>query len=321
VKRHLITGGAGFIGVNLARELLARGDSVVSLDNYCRGASSNFIAIHGNPQLQDIRVDCADLEAFMTVAQSIHNEVPVDVVWHMAANSDIPAGIADPSIDLRDTFMTTFNTLLVMRALKIPLLNFASSSAIYGDLGDVEINEDMGPLSPISNYGAMKLGSEAQIRAAVEAYLPRANVFRFPNVVGVPATHGVILDFVRKLQTSPNQLNVLGDGTQQKLYLHVTNLIEAMLHISDHAHGNYNVFNIGPPDTGATVESIAVAVRDRVAPKARIAFGEGNRGWVGDVPKFRYDTKKLQQLGWTPSLTSLEAVARAVDEIARQEKS
>jgi UDP-glucose 4-epimerase len=239
----------------------------------------------------------------------------------MAANSDIPAGIADPAIDLRDTFMTTFNTLLVMRELGIGNLNFASSSAIYGDLGDAEIHEDMGPLQPISNYGAMKLASEAQIRAAVESYLGRANIFRFPNVVGPPATHGVILDFVRKLAATPDELTVLGDGTQQKLYLHVQDLVSAMLHIADHAPDRFNVLNIGPQDTGATVRQIAESVRDRIAPRARIAFGEGNRGWVGDVPKFRYSTSRLAALGWQPKLTSREAVARAVDEIASQEAS
>ena len=316
---HLITGGAGFIGVNLARALLARGDTVISIDNYCRGSSRYLAPLMSTQRVLDLDADCSDFDAFMRRVREVHAEMQIDVVWHMAANSDIPAGVADPAIDLRDTFMTTFNTLLVMRELGIKTLNFASSSAIYGDMGDAEIHEDMGPLQPISNYGAMKLASEAQIRAAVEAYLGCANIFRFPNVVGPPATHGVILDFVRKLAATPHELSVLGDGTQQKLYLHVEDLVSAMLHIADHAPDHFNVLNIGPPDTGATVRQIAEAVRDRIAPRAHIAFGDGNRGWVGDVPKFRYSTSRLATLGWQPTLTSREAVARAVDEIAGQE--
>jgi len=240
-------------------------------------------------------------------------------IWHMAANSDIPAGIEDPHIDLRDTFLTTFELLRIAREYKIASFNFASSSAIYGDLGDVPAHEAIGPLEPISNYGAMKLASEAQIRAAVEAFLPRANIFRFPNVIGAPATHGVIVDFVRKLRSTPSRLEVLGNGSQRKPYLHVDDLVDAMLFIERDATGRYNVVNIGPRDVGVSVRFIAEAVRDRVSPKAEIAFGEGDRGWVGDVPRFNYDTGRLSGMGWEPRLDSQAAVLRAVDEIARQE--
>jgi len=164
----------------------------------------------------------------------------------------------------------------------------------------------------------MKLASEAQIRAAVEAFLPRADIFRFPNVIGVPATHGVILDFLRKLAASPATLSVLGNGTQQKAYLHVDDLVDAMLHIS-RLEGRYTVFNIGPADDGVTVRMIAEAVRDHAAPGAAIAFGEGDRGWVGDVPRFRYSTRRLADAGWTPRLGSKQAIERAVSEIAAQE--
>jgi UDP-glucose 4-epimerase len=240
-------------------------------------------------------------------------------VWHLAANSDIPAGIADPGVDLRDTFMTTFNVLRVMEERKIGELLFASSSAIYGDLGEKELTESTGPLFPISNYGAMKLASEAMITAAVEKFLGRALLFRFPNVVGLPATHGVILDFVRRLRSEPDHLDVLGDGSQQKSYLHVTELVEAMLFIQARAAKKVDVFNIGPTDTGIFVRDIARETAAAVAPGARLNFGTDNKGWVGDVPRFTYSTAKLSALGWTPKLSSLEAVRRAIDEINRQE--
>ena len=239
-------------------------------------------------------------------------------VWHLAANSDIPAGVEDPSIDLQRTFLTTVGTLAAMRTHGISTLHFASSSAIYGDLGMREIVEDIGPLEPISNYGAMKLASEAQIRASVEAYLPRANIFRFPNVIGVPATHGVIMDFIAKLRATPHRLDVLGDGSQQKAYLHVDDLIEAMLHIASR-DGRYVVYNIGPTDEGVTVRWIAETVRDYVAPNATIHFGEGSRGWVGDVPRFWYSTARLRATGWAPRVGSEDAVRRAVAEIAQED--
>lgn len=313
---HLICGGAGFVGVNLARRLLADGERVLAVDDLSRGQRELLAEFDAHPSFAFSRVDCSKADALLAAIEGAGE--PVGHLWHLAANSDIPAGVADPRIDLERTFLTTFGVLQAMRHAEIPELHFASSSAIYGDFGEVEIHEDIGPLQPISNYGAMKLASEAQIRAAIEAYLPRADIFRFPNVIGVPATHGVIWDFVRKLKATPERLDVLGDGSQQKAYLHVDDLIDAMLHIS-RLQGRYKVFNIGPVDAGVTVRQIAEVVRDRVAPAAVIAYGEGNRGWVGDVPRFRYSVGKLIATGWAPKLGSEGALRKAVAEIALQE--
>ena len=167
----------------------------------------------------------------------------------------------------------------------------------------------------------MKLASEAAISAALESYLERAFVFRFPNVIGVPATHGVILDFIRKLRATPGNLDVLGDGTQQKSYLHVDELVDAMLFIRARAAERLNYYNVGADDEGVTVRFIAEQVVARVAPDARITFGQGNKGWVGDVPKFTYSIAKLSKLGWRPHLGSAQAIRRAVGEIAQQESA
>jgi len=295
---------------------LSAGHEVIAVDDLSRGRRENLTQFEAQPRFRFRPTDCNDLASLKQVVPAVGL---VDHLWHLAANSDIPAGVVDPRIDLQKTFMTTFNLLLLMQDTKIPTLHFSSSSAIYGDLGDTRIQEISGPIEPISNYGAMKLASEAQIRAAVEAWLPRADIFRFPNVVGVPATHGVILDFIRKLNADPAVLPVLGNGTQQKGYLHVTDLVDAMLFIADKAQARYNVFNIGPADDGVTVKFIAETVRDRISSGSRIEFGDSDRGWVGDVPRFRYSIDKLCQLGWRPTLGSADAIIRAVDEIAHQE--
>lgn len=317
--RIFITGVAGFIGCNLAKALLDRGDHVVGFDNLCRGSVRNLDSIIGRPDFSFEVLDLADIEAYRRALHREHLRSSINEIWHLAANSDIPAGIADPHVDLRDTFMTTFNTLLLMREQGIKTIAFASSSAIYGDLGERTLTEDTGPLFPISDYGAMKLASEAAISAAVESHLDRAYVFRFPNVIGVPATHGVILDFVRKLKTTPGSLAVLGDGTQQKAYLHVDELVSAMLFVRERAREKVNYYNIGAEDEGVTVRYIAERVVERMAPGARIAFGYGNKGWVGDVPRFAYSTAKLSSLGWRPHLGSAQAICKAVDQIAEQE--
>lgn len=315
----LITGVAGFIGSKLARRLVEQGYRVAGLDNLCRGKLNNLKGLLGGPTFAFEAVELADLDAYRTAAQGFQATEPITEVWHLAANSDIPAGISDPNVDLHDTFMTTFNTLKVMMELGIRRLAFASSSAVYGDQKDVQLHEDIGPLFPISNYGAMKLASEAIISAALEAWLERAWIYRFPNVIGTPATHGALLDFVCKLMRTPNNLDVLGNGTQQKAYLHVDELIDAMLFIRDHAPERLAYYNIGANDEGVTVRFLAEQVVAAVSPGAAISYGEGNKGWVGDVPKFVYGLDKLRNLGWCPKLGSVEAVKLAVQQIAHQE--
>ena len=311
---HLIVGGAGFVGVNLAEALLDRGHTVLVIDDLSRGLPENMIGIIGRKNFEFFQADCSDPE-LIDAALGVRR---IDEIWHMAANSDIPAGVEDYRVDLRQTFLTTVAILDVMKRRGIPIIHFASSSAIYGDHGDGLIHEDIGPLQPISNYGAMKLASEAQLRAAKEAYIGRVSVFRFPNVIGIPATHGVILDFIRKLISSPDQLEVLGNGTQQKSYLHADDLVRAMLHIADRGEP-FAVYNVGPTDDGVTVRFIAETVRDAFRPLAQIKFGEGIRGWVGDVPKFCYSVDKLIATGWRPNLGSRDAVVKAVAEIITQE--
>jgi UDP-glucose 4-epimerase len=165
----------------------------------------------------------------------------------------------------------------------------------------------------------MKLACEAAISAAVEDFLERAFIFRFPNVVGIPATHGVIFDFIHRLRQMPEKLIVLGNGTQQKSYLHVDDLIDAMLFIRDKSDDKLAYFNIGPEDEGATVRFIAEETVAVVSPGAEIVFGDQPRGWVGDVPRFRYSVEKLKTLGWHKETSSADALRRAIRQIAAQD--
>ena len=315
----LITGVAGFVGVNLARAFINKGVRVFGVDNLSRGTLVNIADLLTDPLFSFIKLDMTDSEALLNACKMSHRAEAVTECWHLVANSDIPAGVSDAAVDLNDTFMTTYSLLGVMKQLGIKKLAFASSSAIYGDHGTTPLVEDLGPLLPISNYGAMKLASEAAISAAVESFLDKAWIFRFPNVIGVPATHGVILDFVRKLKKTPQQLQVLGDGTQQKGYLHVEELVDAMFWIRDHAADKRALYNIGADDEGVSVKFIAEETIRVAEPTARIEFGQGNRGWIGDVPRFVYSIERLKLLGWHPKLKSAQAVQKAIIQIYLQE--
>jgi UDP-glucose 4-epimerase len=317
VNKYLVTGAAGFIGSHLADALLARGAEVAGIDSLKLGRRENLAPALKNPRFKFFEADVNDLSACGKIISEQSGSAPFTAAWHMAANSDIRAGVADPDVDFRDTFLTTCNLLKLMREHKIPRLMFASTSAIYGDLNQ-KLTEDIGPLFPISNYGAMKLASEAAISAAAESFLERAWIFRFPNVVGSRATHGAIFDFIHKLKKNPAELEVLGDGTQEKPYFHVADLIEAMLFITDNAKDKLNFFNIGTSDTVTTVRYLAETTVRHAQPSAKIRYTGGNRGWVGDVPKVNYSVEKLKKLGWSPRLASNQAVDRAVAEIVAE---
>jgi len=315
----LVTGAAGFIGSQLVDVLLASGCSVIGVDDFSRGTEQNIARARKHPKFELHTADLADENAVLSTLAPLLAGRPIAEVWHLAANSDIPAGVRDPRVDHRNTFMTTFNTLLLMRELKIPRIAFASTSAVYGENKDL-LRETTGPLLPISNYGAMKLAAEGLISAAVEAYLEQAHIFRFPNVLGPRLTHGIIYDFLNKLKRDPAEMEVLGNGTQQKPYLHVKDLIQAMLFIREKANDRVNLFNIGPEDEGATVAEIAKAVLAGVKSDAPIRYTGGDRGWVGDVPRFRYSVDKLAKLGWRSTSSSLEVVRRTVAEALAPEE-
>ena len=307
----LVTGAAGFIGSHLVNRLLSLGYRVIGIDNMLLGRKENLAKASQNANLRFRELDANDVPGCVQFLKS--EPGGVQMVWHMAANSDIQAGGRNPDVDLNATFLTTYNVLKLIQTLGIGEIAFASSSAIYGP-HDGLLHEETGPLFPISTYGAMKLASEGVISAAVERFAKRAWIFRFPNVVGSRSTHGVIYDFLKKLKAKPNELEVLGDGTQQKPYLHVTELIDAMIFAQGKAQERLNCYNIAPPSSSTTVRYIAEAVVRVAAPKAKIRYTGGSRGWVGDVPRFAYSIAKIQKLGWSPKLSSDEAVNLAIRE-------
>lgn len=310
--KKLIIGGAGFIGSVLVRNFLQNNDDVIVIDNLSLG-SIKFIDTT-KVEFHQLNINSTDEVLEILQGKSI------DEVWHLAANSNIPAGIDDINIDLNNTFMSTVSILKIMKKLSFKKLFFSSSSAVYG-YNQNKLHEDIGPLMPISNYGAMKLSSEAIISASLESFLDKACIFRFPNVVGVPSTHGVIFDFIQRLKKNPSVLEVLGNGTQQKTYLHVSELIDAMMFINQNTEDGLHYFNIGSMDNGLLVKQIAEETIKLVSPDAKINYQKTDRGWVGDVPRFIYSVEKLKKLGWSPKMSSLDAVKKAIREISTQEKS
>jgi UDP-glucose 4-epimerase len=307
----LVTGGAGFIGSHLVGRLLAQGNRVVAVDDLSLGREENLAAYRRDPNFRFVRTSVSAPGALVRLIA----EEGVEAIWHLAANSDIQAGTKDRRVDLDRTFLTTFHALEASAQAGVKAFLFASTSAVFGEL-DGPIDEGRGPLEPISFYGAAKLASEAYVSAFARRCGFRSRIFRFPNVVGSRATHGVILDFVRRVRET-GRLDVLGNGTQAKPYLHVDDLVDGM-RLAAAAPGDHTTWNLAG-DGLTTVRAIAEWTADAVGlPRERIAFGEGNRGWPGDVPTFRYDCARARSLGWRPRHDSDGAVRRAIAEIVAE---
>lgn len=302
----LVTGGAGFIGSHLVDALIERGNDITVVDNLVLGRKENIAHLLDYSRFQFVEADLLDMPKMCQV----FTEGKFDMVYHLAANSDIQKGGKDPIVDYKQTFNTTFNVLQLMKKFEIKKLFFASTSAIYGETYDV-LNENYGPLKPVSNYGAGKLASEAFISAFSSNYGIQTWITRFPNVVGERFTHGVIYDFIKKLRNNPEILEVLGNGEQCKPYVYVKDLVDAILFVIDHANEKYNVYMIGS-DSRTKVKEIAVMVIEEMGLDSRIHYTGGDRGWVGDVPEFRYDLTKINNLGWVAPHNSNESVRIAI---------
>ena len=317
----LLAGGAGFIGSHLCDSLINLGHKVFCADKFIMG-DKNIEHLKLNPNFVLINCELADSSQVDKLFELGAVDGGFDAVYHLAANSDIQKGGKEPSIDFNDTLLTTRNLLEAMRKHGVSNLFFASTSAVYGDKGDEVLNEQTGDLRPASYYGGCKLASEALISSYVSMCDMNAVIFRFPNVIGPRLTHGVIYDFIRKLQADPTTLEILGNGKQCKPYIYVLDLVEAIVSLTagflnatstNEAAGaaetvaaercNEEIYNLSIQGEGTTVTSIADIVSEEMGLKPTYNYTGGSVGWKGDVPKFRYDISKVLSTGWRPKHT------------------
>lgn len=302
--RALVIGGSGFVGRNLVRKLQQEGETVAVLDKI-KDSTSNF---RGKLFLGD----ATDPDYLISVI----NEFSPDKVYHLAANSDIRSGVTDASLDFGDTLMTTTALRQALPKSNVTKLVFASSSAIFG-ISESSFSETSdSPCNPVSWYGKAKLASE-YVLESLGAEMPKLKILivRFPNVVGPLATHGVVFDFVNKLRATPNHLQVLGNGKQDKPYVHVSDLIEGIEYFSKNQSIPLKRINLGPKDT-STVRFIAESVAKALELNPIISYQDTEYGWVGDVPKYSFDTSAMNSEGFYISATSNEAITRAAHDLA-----
>lgn len=304
----LVAGGAGFIGSHLIDKLLEKGNDVVCADKLIMG-KQNIEHLNDNKHFSFYDIELADQKA----VDKLFDENDFEVVYHLAANSDIQKGGKEPSIDFNDTLLTTRTLLEAMRKHDVKKLFFASTSAVYGEMPDVKLNEETGGIKPVSYYGGAKLASEALISSYTSMCDMSVVIFRFPNVIGPRLTHGAVFDFIRKLRKNPHELEILGDGSQCKPYIYVLDLVEAIVKLTEEFKPGEEVYNISVIGEGTTVTNIArIVVEELGLSDVEFKYTGGDRGWKGDVPRFSYDISKVLSTDWRPKHSSDEAVRQTV---------
>ncbi|MDI6814837.1 MAG: NAD-dependent epimerase/dehydratase family protein [Dehalococcoidales bacterium] len=299
---HFVTGGAGFIGSHLVDWLMKEGNRVTAYDNLTSGRKEN---IKQHFDKENFRFIEADLLDFDTLKEAMKGH---EIVWHLGANTDIPGGNRITDLDLKNCTIATWNVLEAMKQLEIDKILFTSSATVYGDAPSEPLSETFGPLLPISLYGAGKLACEGLITSFCHLFDLKAWIFRFANVVGARMSHGVIFDFIHKLRKNPEELEILGDGNQEKPFFLVEDCIEGMLIAFQNSTNQYDIYNLGC-DSFTSITKVAQIVAEEMNLKnVRFKYTGGKRGWPGDVPVVHFSVEKMNKLGWQAKHSSDEAV-------------
>jgi UDP-glucose 4-epimerase len=305
LAKAFVTGAAGFIGSNLVDRLLARGDAVVGWDNLSTGLPEFLAAARKSERFRFVAGDTLD-RAAMAAAMA-----GCDTVFHMAANADVRFGTEHPEKDLQQNTIATFNVLEAMRANGAKRIAFPSTGSIYGEHATIPTPEDAAFPVQTSLYAASKLAGEGMISAYCEGFGFEGWIFRFVSILGERYTHGHVFDFYKKLLANPATLDVLGDGTQRKSYLHVQDCIDAIFLAMEKARGKVNVLNLGH-ETYIDVKQSVGWITKALGLSPAVRYAGGARGWIGDNPFIFLDTARMRALGWRPRVSIEDAVIQTL---------
>jgi len=312
----LVTGGAGFVGSHLVDALVERGDDVTVIDNLSSGKMENLRQLSKTRGLKFLKMDLKAPDSLVEILDG------VSAVFHFAADPEVRVGKVDPSVHFRENLLSTFNLLEAARASGgDKVIVFASTSTVYGEPTQLPTGEDYGPMLPISTYGASKLGCESLLSSYAYTHGLRGLILRMGNCVGARSGHGVVVDFIKRLKANPHELEILGDGSQTKSYVHVSDCMSAIFAALDsflQSHRKVEVYNLSSPDQVNVKRIAQIVVQELGLRNVRFTLSggvDGGRGWFGDVKMMNLSVKKLQGLGWQPKLNSEEAVRAATREL------
>lgn len=300
-KRLVVTGGAGLIGCELTDKLAAENDVLV-IDDLSNG-------IHESVPDTATFVE-GDLTDPSDVADVITEDV--DAVFHLAA-ADKYVSTDEPRAQFETNGEMTYNILERMDEVGVSNIAFTSSCTVYGEAGE-PTPETYGTLEPISIYGATKLADEALLSVYGHTHDFTVWTFRFANIVGPRFGAGVVPDFVEKLDDDPESLTILGNGKQEKSYMHVSECIDAMCYVIERTDDPVNTYNLATQST-TSVDRVADIVSEEMGLDPDYEYTGGERGWEGDVSTVLLPIDELLDLGWESDLSSDESVRKVTREI------
>jgi UDP-glucose 4-epimerase len=306
-KHVLVTGGAGFIGSHVADALVTSGASVTVYDNFSTGFRE-FVA-PPRPRLRVVEGDLLDQPRLEEAMRG------VDFVFHLAANADIKDNLAQPRKCVEQNVVVTQNVLEAMRAAGVRDVAFSSTGSVYGEATVIPTPEDAPFPIQTSLYATSKIAAEGLLTSYALGFDFRTWIFRFVSLLGPRYTHGHVIDFWRKLRRDPTRLEVLGNGKQQKSYLHVSDCVAAMFIAIERARQPINVLNLGHDYWVEVNQSIGIITR-KMGVSPRMEYAGGERGWVGDSPRILLDTTRLRALGWKPSKSIEDSIVETLDFLA-----
>ena len=301
----LITGGAGFIGSNLANHLVSKGYEVAVFDNLSSGDLKNLKQSFTRKNFKFIKEDIRNEKAISSAMRDIEE------VYHLAADPSVKDSAVKPESSFFINVAGTFNVLEAARKNDVKKIVFTSSSTVYGETDVLPTPED-NPLVPISNYAASKVACESYISSYASTYGIKGVVLRLANIFGPPSTHGVMYDFYRKLQADPEKLEILGNGRQSKSYLYISDCMDSLLLASRKQRRIYDYFNVGSSEM-TNVNEIARNMCSVLKLKSKFEYTGGRRGWKGDVVKMLLSTKKIERLGWREKVDLKEGIRRYIE--------
>ncbi|MFX1475283.1 MAG: NAD-dependent epimerase/dehydratase family protein [Promethearchaeota archaeon] len=310
-KKILVTGGAGFIGSHLVDTLLKHGKHVCVIDNFSSGQLANLETARDYTNFSLFKGNVLNKSDISSALEGC------EVVFHLAANPEVKSGATLTETHFQQNVVATFQLLEAMRETEsVKGMVFTSSSTVYGDAEVRPTSEQYAPLKPVSLYGAAKLASEALISSYAHTYGFNASICRLANIIGSRAQRGVIPDFIQKLRRNPRSLEILGDGTQTKSYLHVDDCVACLILSYALTRDRVEIINVGSEDQISVMEiaKIVTEVMNLTNVDFHCTGGvDGGRGWKGDVKQMLLDIGRLKGLGWYPRKTSAHAVRAAAE--------
>jgi len=301
-KEAVVTGGAGFIGSNLCRTLLEEGAKVTAFDNLSSG-KIDFIKDLMDKGFNFVQGDIRDPAALEKATKNS------EVIFHLAAQTSVPFSMENPNEDCEINVVGTLNVLEAARKADARVV-FASSCAVYGN-PEKRPTPETYPTNPIAFYGLSKLLGENCCRFHQKTYDLEVVMLRIFNVYG-PNCHGVIYDFLDKLQKTPNKLEVLGTGRQSRDFVYISDMVNFLLKAATSPAAAGEAFNVGTGTT-TSVSELAKMIIEILGLKDVDIYFKGGQAWEGDMDITLADNSKaVNKLQWRPQVSLKEGLKKLI---------